>query len=474
MDNSGKLIPISARLALLALLAATALAGAVQAREGKLTIGVPLPQVHLGQGADAAEPLRQALMSRLRSANVEWVALAGATPAEIEADAKGKGCDQVLYTQLERKRSVGGLLSKLSPLASLLPGVAAGGGGGNGMSGILAQAAATSAGNAAAAAAQKQMLGAAQAGMGEAQALQTAASTNIRRGDNLAFDYRLAALAGNAVLKSETLHARADADGQDILSPLVEQLVQTVGPATQAAGGAPTVVAAANTNSPEPSKAERTGFLHGMFGARGKSSSTAAPPAAAATSAMPDCAQIANMPNAPISYEDCQKMSAAQQAYTNAASDPGAARPGDEQLTCDQIKGELRLQQYTAPDRAKVAETTAAVTKEQTMLKKHMAESNAIMAQEQAKVDAAAAADRATELATAGLVRTNAASVAAEAAQARVKAAGERQAAERRPTERKMIGGVADLGLDATQQFATNPRLAHLMQLAQSKGCQGS
>jgi hypothetical protein len=189
---------------------------------------------------------------------------------------------------------------------------------------------------------------------------------------------------------------------------------------------------------------------------------------------MPDCAQIASMPNAPISLEACQKMASAQQAYDRAASDPSASRPGDEQMSCDQIKSEMRLQQYSAPDKATVAATTAAVNKEQGLLNKHMAEANAVMAQEQVKVNAAAAADRATELATGGLVNPNTTSAAALAAQARVKAVGERQAAERRPTEQKMIGGVADLGVDAAKQLTSNPRLARLMQLAQARGCKGS
>lgn len=471
MYNSNRPIRYDILLALLALLGAATLADTALAQAGKVLIGVPLPQVHLGQGADAAEPLRQALMDRLRSAGVEPVALSGSTPAEIDADARGKGCDQVLYTQLERKRSVGGLLNKFSPLANLLPGMA-GGGGGNGMSGVLAQAAATTATSAAASAAQKQMLAAQQAGLGQAQALQAAAGANIKRGDNIAFDYRLAAIGASASLKSETLHAKADADGQDILSPLVEQLAQTVNPAGQSGD---TYRQASSAATPaEGAKAERTGFLHGMFGAHGKSAGTTPAPPSTSANGMPDCAQIANLPNAPISFETCQKMNAAQQAYDKAATDPGAARAGDEQLSCDQIKGELRLQQYTAPDKATVAETTAAVNNEQSMLKKHMAESNAIMAQEQAKVNAAAAADLATEAASGGLVHPNAASAAALAAQARARAVGERQAAERRPTEQKMTGGVADLGLEAAQQFTSNPRLARLMQLAQAKGCKGS
>jgi hypothetical protein len=188
---------------------------------------------------------------------------------------------------------------------------------------------------------------------------------------------------------------------------------------------------------------------------------------------MPDCAQIARMPNAPISLEACQKMAGAQQAYDRALADPSASRPGDEQMSCEQILAELRQQQISAPDKAKAAATTAAATKEQALLAKHIAEDNAIMAEEQAKVDAAAAADQAVGMATGGIVRTNAASAAAEAAQARINVVGKRQAEERRPTEQKLLGGVADLGMDAAQQLATNPRLGRLLQLAQSHGCKG-
>jgi hypothetical protein len=493
MNYANTLIRFAPRLAALALLGGIPFANAAALGDGKLTIGVALPQVQLGQGADAAEPLRQSVMNRLRSPNVEVVALSGNTPAEIEADAKGKGCSQVLYTNVERKHGIGGLLGKLAPLAGVLPGIASGGGGGgggSGLTGLLTQGAASMASNAAAASAQKQMMGAqqqmlagaqAELGQAQAQALQMAARASIKRGDNIAFDYRLAAADGGAPLKSALLRAKADADGQDVLSPLVEQLAQSMGLSAQAAGGGPQTTdgtmgsgATGSATPPDTSRAGNTSRWHGLFGARDRSASTSSTTAAPANGGMPDCAQIASMPNTPISFEACQKMASAQQAYDRAASDPSAARPGDEQMSCEQIKSEMRLQQYSAPDKATVAATTAAVTKEQALLNKHIAEANAVMAQEQVKVDAAVAADQATGLATAGLVNPNAASAAAMAAQARVKAVGERQAAERRPTEQKMIGGVADLGVDAAQQLSSNPRLARLLQLAQSRGCKGS
>jgi len=489
MNNANTLIRFAPRLAAVALLGGIPFADAAALGDGKLTIGVALPQVQLGQGADAAEPLRQSVMNRLRSPNVEAVALSGSTPAEIEADAKGKGCNQVLYTNVERKHGIGGLLGKLAPIAGVLPGITSGGGGGgSGLTGLLAQGAASVASNAAVSSAQQQMMGArqqmlagAQAELNQAQALQMAARASIKRGDSIAFDYRLAAVDGGAPLKSALLRAKADADGQDVLSPLVEQLAQGVGLSAQAAGGGPQATsgtmssgAAGSATPPDAGRAEHNSLWHGLLGAHDKTANKPAAATAPTTSGMPDCAQIASMPNAPISLEACQKMASAQQAYDRAAADPSASRPGDEQMSCDQIKSEMRLQQYSAPDKAMVAATTAAATNEQVLLNKHIAETNAVMAEEQAKVDAAAAADRATELATGGLVHTNAASAAAEAAQARGRVVGKRQAAERRPTEQKLIGGVADLGMDAAKQLTSNPRLARLMQLAQSHGCKGS
>src|SRR5215472_12059688 len=161
--NANNAIRFASMLPALALLASIPFAGAGTSDGGQMTVGVPLPQLQLGQAADAAEPLRQAVMNRLRAPGIELVALTGSTPAEVDADAKAKGCNQVLYTRVEQKHGIGGLFSKLGSVAGVLPGLAAGGGGGggggNGLTGLLTQTAANAATNAAASAAQKQMLG---------------------------------------------------------------------------------------------------------------------------------------------------------------------------------------------------------------------------------------------------------------------------------------------------------------------------
>lgn len=483
MNSANVLIRLTFGLVLAAVLGSASLSAIAAAGDGKVTIGVALPQVTLGQGSDAAEPLRQALMNRLRSPNVDLVELSGSTPAEIEADARGKGCSQVLYTNVGRKQSIGGFLSKLAPVASMLPGLAGaaagGGGGGGGVAGLLTQGAASMATRAATSSVQSQMTSAQQqmaAGQqsvpAQAQGLQASALATIKRGDNISFDYRLAAIGGSAPLKSETLHAKADADGQDVLSPLVEQLAQGVSSSAQS--GTASAQAAPAASAADAGKSDHSGFLKGLFGSHDKPAAKPAMGAATSAGPTPDCAQIASMPNTPMTFEACQKMVSAQQAYDRAAADPSASRPGDEQMSCDQIKAELSQQQVKALDKTHVADTTAAVTKEQSMLKKHVAEANVVMAEEQVKVDAAVAVDQATGMATGGLVNPNTASAAAMAAQARIKELGARQAAERKPTEQKMYGGVADLGMDAAQQLSSNPRLARLMQLAQSHSCKGS
>src|SRR5450631_43036 len=82
-----------------------------------------------------------------------------------------------------------------------------------------------------------------------------------------------------------------------------------------------------------------------------------------------------------------------------------AQRPGDEQMTCAQITAELKQQQYTAPDKTKVAALDATAREQQKITKKEYENMVKMQAEDQSAVAAATAADTATELATGGLVR---------------------------------------------------------------------
>ena len=186
-----------------------------------------------------------------------------------------------------------------------------------------------------------------------------------------------------------------------------------------------------------------------------------------------DCAKLASMPNAPMSLDACEKLQRTQQAYNQAASDPSAQRPGDEQMSCAQITAELKQQQYAAQDKTKVTELDATTKEEQKIIKKEEAILAKRQAEAQTAVAAATAADTATEVATAGLVRGHALNAVEKTLDAQDKAEKERVIREDLPTYQKMISQTAGLGVDFGQQLQANPRLGRLMQLADSKHCKG-
>jgi hypothetical protein len=186
-----------------------------------------------------------------------------------------------------------------------------------------------------------------------------------------------------------------------------------------------------------------------------------------------DCEKLASMPMAPMSLESCKQMMAAQQAYQAGADDPSAMHPGDEQMTCEQISAELAQQQYQAPDRAKVAEAQAATTAYRGKVADVQAEAAVTAARQQAELDAALAADRATTLATGGVVQGRAASKVQQEQMRQNQARNQELQKEMTPMGRRMVDATGNLSGDMGQQLSANPRLARLMKLATDKKCKG-
>jgi hypothetical protein len=447
---------------------------------GKVTIGVAMPHAQLGQGSsgtDVGGPLLQTLVSYLHGPAVDVVALESRIPQQLDAEAVQKNCKYVLYSSVVHKHttSLGGLLRAAAPFASALPALGAAGGaaGGNMAAAVVAQGAMSATAAAAQQQATAQMTGAQQ--------------TSIKSGDTVTLDYKLVAPGQSAPVKSETLQGKAKVDGEDVLSPLIEQLATSVvGAATGQAPAAP--VAAPKPVDPAAGGAGAAAAgtaavgasagagVSSLFGSRGSSAVTSktASAAGASPSGMPpgmDCDKIAALPGAPMSVESCRKMQGAQQAYNTALVDPSASRPGDEQMSCDQIVAELKQQQYKTPDQAKVAEGRAASAELQTKLARQEAEVTAIVAKQTAEMEAATAADQAAAMATAGLARPQTAMAVQKQHDAENKATGERMAKERAPQEKILTTNTADLAGDAGQQLASNPRLARLVQLASAKNC---
>lgn len=188
----------------------------------KICIGVVLPKAQLGQGsggADVSEPVRQSLMGYLGGPATQILPLQARIPVQAEAEAREAGCPYVLYTSIvhRKARSGGGfgaLLGAVAPVAGMVPGLGGLGGGAGAM--VASQAAAV----AATAAAQAQ----AQAMQEQASAaLGNASQGQIRKGDQITLEYQLKRTGQARPLAAKSLQVKAGEDGEDLLSPLLEQ-----------------------------------------------------------------------------------------------------------------------------------------------------------------------------------------------------------------------------------------------------------
>jgi len=196
--------------------------------EGKLTVGVALPRAQLGQpngaSADVAEPVRQALMSYLKGPAIQVIALEARIPQQIAAEAGEKGCAFVLYTDVAQVPKGGGMsmFKKLAPLAGAVPLLVGGGGVGNMGAQVAAQAVAQTAMQASMQSAQEDAMANAMAAINGAQ------KSNVKAGDSLKLLYKLVKVGEVEPVKTDTLQVKAKANGEDVLSPMIESVAVAV------------------------------------------------------------------------------------------------------------------------------------------------------------------------------------------------------------------------------------------------------
>lgn len=163
-------------------------------KPGVVRIGVVMPKAQMGQGAsavDAATPVRNMLVQRLSGAAVEVTVLEARAPEQVGPEAQQKECDYVLYTGVTQKKGggggFGGFLKKAIPVADPTPLTGADGGGAEGLSG------------------------------------------SIKAKDEITVEFRLLPAGGGSTPKAaNTLKAKAKSDGEDVLTPLIEQVATAV------------------------------------------------------------------------------------------------------------------------------------------------------------------------------------------------------------------------------------------------------
>ncbi len=175
-------------------------------KEGVVRIGLAgVKTGAVGEGVNAAElagAIQNTLAQYLKGTKVEIVPLEAKLQSAIDAEAKEKDCDYVLYTTVSHKKGGGGFGKMLGKMSEVVASQAYGS---SNVGGQVAKVTIVSA---------------------------AAASGNVKAKDEITLDINLKQTSGESSLTKQ-FKQKAKSNGEDIISPIVEQaanaIVETVG-----------------------------------------------------------------------------------------------------------------------------------------------------------------------------------------------------------------------------------------------------
>lgn len=176
-------------------------------KEGVVRIGLIKPRVQLGQNSeqDIGESIRQLFVNYLNGAAIETVLIESKTPAQIGVEARQKECNFVLFSSVSQKQknSIFGNLVKIAVpvLISSVPGTGNVGVQQGGISGAAQQS---------------------------AQTMMNTVAESVKAKDVVVLDLNLSSLTNRSMFVKKELKAKASADGQDVLTPLIEQASEAI------------------------------------------------------------------------------------------------------------------------------------------------------------------------------------------------------------------------------------------------------
>jgi hypothetical protein len=192
---------------------------------GRIRVGVAPPDAQLGQGSNAAQdystPIRNTIILLMNGPAVEIAALDSRIPMQVQVEAQQKQCDYILYSSVTVKHGsssgFGKFMKMAAPMASMVPMVGMAGG----IGGALAAQTAGAAASAAAQAAQQQA-------MNQAMSQLSGFNGQIKSKDDVSVVYQLVPAGQDKPKLENSLKAKAKTDGEDVLTPLIQQTASTV------------------------------------------------------------------------------------------------------------------------------------------------------------------------------------------------------------------------------------------------------
>lgn len=182
---------------------------------GRIRIGVAPPDAQVGQGSNASgdysTPIRNAEITLMSGPAIEIAALDAHVPMQLQAEAQQKQCDYVLFSSVAVKHPSGGFgkFAKFGGMAASMTPMGMAGG----MRGAVAAQAA----------------GMAASQMAQRQAMNQLAGFNgqIKSKDDVTVQYQLVA-TGQSSPVLHSLKGKAKSDGEDVLTPLLQQAAVAV------------------------------------------------------------------------------------------------------------------------------------------------------------------------------------------------------------------------------------------------------
>ncbi len=188
---------------------------------GKIRIGIAPAQAQMGQGnnpqADYGTPIRNAILYMMNGPAIEVAPLDARIPIQLQAEAQQKQCDYILLSNVTVKHSSGGFAKFMkagSMAANMNPMIMM-------TKSVSAMAASQAAGQAAAQAA---------AMTAQQQALNQLSTFNgqIKSKDDVTVDYELYPAGQDQPKLQNSLKGKAKSDGEDVLTPLIQQAATNI------------------------------------------------------------------------------------------------------------------------------------------------------------------------------------------------------------------------------------------------------
>lgn len=198
-------------LTFLFILGLTAMASFGQTATATVKVGVIAPKASFSQGVDNAQMsagIRDLIAQTFQGSNVEIVPIEAMLPNAAAQEAKDKQCAYVLQVAVSQKKGGGGfgMFKALAPVLSSVAPMAGVAGVGGQIAGSIASRAIFSAAN---------------------------MSSSTKSKDQFIFDYSLISTVDNSVKSTNSFKAKANSDGEDVLSPLVEKMAEAIVAATK-------------------------------------------------------------------------------------------------------------------------------------------------------------------------------------------------------------------------------------------------